>query len=113
MKRQTMQMLDPVFAAGSIHIANANIPVSPAGLACTAELWLSKDGGATKAATSGKVAFTSGATPASVSLSVTIPVGGFAYTVYLDVEYGGAMLAGFTATEQVIVPLVGTPVITW
>jgi hypothetical protein len=38
---------------------------------------------------------------------------GFAYIVYLDITYGGALLKGFYVTDKVIIPSVGNPVITW
>ena len=58
MERQPLIMKDPILLAGSAHTAVVNVPVSPSGMACTAELFLSLDNGKTKAATSGAVSFT-------------------------------------------------------
>jgi hypothetical protein len=114
MKRQPLVMKDPIFGAGSAHTANAAITVGPSGLACGAELYLSRDGGATKAATSGVKSFTSTGASQNISLPVTMPsAAGYSYGVYLDITSGGSLLAGFQATENVIIPSVGTPVITW
>jgi len=113
-KRLPMQMVDPVFVAGSTHTATATLVVSPAGISCAAELWLTKDGGVTKAATSNNVSFmTTGATQ-SIALPVTIPPGaGFSYEVLLDIKYDSEIIGAYQATENVLVPLVGEPVITW
>ena len=109
-----MLMADPVFVAGSTHTATASLIVSPAGLACTAELWLTKDGGATKAASSGQVPFTSAGVTQSIVLPVTMPPGvGFSYAVLLDIESGGEILGAYQATENVVIPFISTPVITW
>lgn len=112
--RTPMQMEDPILAAGSMHIATANFPVSPAGLACTAELYLSLTG-AVKAATSGPVAFTSTGVAQAVALTVTLPSPstGQTYKVYLDIVSGGVVLGAYQATDNVIIPVVGTPTITW
>ena len=112
--RIPMEMEDPVLAAGSAHTATATFPVTPSGLACTAELFLSLDG-TTKIATSGPIAFTSTGTAQTVSLSVTIPSSssGQSYRVLLDIVSGGVTLAAYEATDHVIIPVVGTPTITW
>ena len=112
MERQKMRMEDPVFAAGSTRTATAKLAIKPAGLACTAELWLSKDG-VTKNATGGVKAFTSTGVEQSVSFAVIMPTGGFAYQVLLDIYTEGLLLAGYEATEDVLVPWVSVPVITW
>ncbi len=112
MERIKIQMLDPTFMAGEVKTASATLQVKPSGLSCTAELWLSKDG-VSKDATSGLVAFTATGVDQSISLSVTMPVGGFEYTVLLDILTEGTLIGAYTAMETVLVPWVGEPVITW
>jgi hypothetical protein len=109
-----MEMKDPLFAAGSMHTATANIPVSPAGLACTAELFLSLNG-TTRAATSGELSFTSGNSPQTISFNIMMPspAVGQSYGVYLVIISGGIQLAGYRASEDIIIPVVGQPTITW
>jgi len=115
MKWKPFEIRDPLFLPGSAHTAIARLPVSPAGLNCTIELFLSLDGGQTKVTTSGPQTFTSGEEKVDVSLAVPIPTPavGASYGVYIVVASGGAVIAGFQAKESVIVPVVGTPDITW
>ncbi len=112
MKRLKMEMLDPLFAPGESRTAIATFPVKPAGLACAAELWLSSDG-ISKDATSGAIAFTSTGADQSISLPVVMPAGGYAYRVLLDISVEGIPLLAFEADEDVIIPWVGPPIITW
>jgi len=112
--RQKVQMQDPIFGSGEARTAKAPIAVSPAGVACRAELWLSSDGGVTKAATSGLVAFTSTGAQQNVSLPVTLPAGeGLEYAVYLDIFANSSQLAAYVATESVIIPSASVGPITW
>ncbi len=114
MERKRMKMVDPVFGPGEARTAIATFPVKPAGLACTAELWLSRDGGATKDATSGEIPFTSTGVDQSVSLPVSMPVdGGFAYTVLIDPKVEGVPIPGYIADEEVVIPWMGAPQVTW
>jgi len=71
MERLKMEMLDPIFSPGESKVAIATLPVKPAGLACTAELWLSSDG-VTKDATSGAITFTSTGVDQVISLPALI-----------------------------------------
>ncbi|GAI62152.1 unnamed protein product [marine sediment metagenome] len=112
MKRLKMEMVDPIFAPGESRTAIATFAVKPAGLACTAELWLSSDGIA-KDATTGETAFTSTGVDQSISLPVVMPAGGYAYRVFLDISIEGIPILAFEADEAVIIPWVGPPVITW
>ena len=113
MERLKMKMEDPIFAPGESRTAIATFPVSPAGLACSAELWLSKDG-VTKDATSGAVAFTSTGVAQSISCPIpAMPAGGYAYQVLLDIAVEGIPLLALRADEDVIIPSVGIPEITW
>lgn len=112
--RAPMEMEDPVLSAGVAYAATATFPVTPAGLACSAELFLSLDG-TTKAATSGPAVFTSTGAAQAVTLQVTMPrpTAGQSYGVYLDIVSGGVKIGAYIATDRVIIPVVGTPVITW
>jgi len=112
MKRTKMEMLDPIFGPGESRTAIATFPVRPGGLPCTAELWLSRDG-AIRDATSGARPFTSTGLGQSVICPVTIPAGGYAYRVLLDVKTDGILIGAYEADELVIVPFVGIPLITW
>lgn len=112
MQRLKMKMLDPVLAPGESRTATATFPVKPADLACTAELWLSRDG-VTKDATSGVKAFTSTGLDQSLSFPIIMPAGGFAYRVLLNVCTDGVLIGAYEATEQVIVPWVGEPKVEW
>lgn len=103
-ERIEVAMLDPVLGPGVAAAAVAPITVSPSGLSCGAELFLGPDE-ATKAATSGLVAFTSTGEPQSVRFPVTMPSpGGFAYHVFLDVYANGYLIVAYIATEDVIIP---------
>ena len=61
----------PQFNPGEERVAIATFPTKPAGLECTAELWLGSD--LTKVATSGEIPFTSTGASQSISLPITLP----------------------------------------
>lgn len=103
-ERISLAMLDPIFAPGEAKSATAPITVSPAGLSCSAELFLGPDE-ATKVATSGLVNFISTGLAQPTSFPVAMPaVGGVAYHVYLDVWANGVLVVAYIATEDVIIP---------
>lgn len=102
----------PILGANVTYTAIGRFPVTPAGVPCTAELWLGPDPN-TKVATSGPLAFTSTGAEQAISFPVTMPVGGYEYRVFLDIYAGDIPLALYEATEMVTVPGVGIPVITW
>jgi len=100
-------MKDPLFGAGSSHGATIPITVEPGGLSCQLELYLTPDGGVTKAATSGLVSFTSTGAQQNVSAGpITMPAGGVAYDVYIDVFADGMLIGSYAATEKVTIPSV-------
>lgn len=112
-KRISIDMVDPVMGPGAVATAVAPITMSPAGLACSAELWLGPDE-ATKIVTSGLVAFTSTGAAQSVRFPVTIPSpGGEAYHVFLDVYANGYLIVAYIATEDVVVPYGEVGPVTW
>lgn len=100
------------FTPGASKTPKAPITVTPSGMSCSAELWLSTDA-STKAATSGKISFTSTGAAQNVSLPVTMPTAGGTYKVYLDVYYGTTLIGRFVATEDVIIITVDVGTITW
>lgn len=102
--RISVEMLDPVFGPGVAAVAVAPIAVSPAGLACQAELFIGPNE-ATKVATSGLVTFTSTGASQSVRLPVTMPTAaGVSYHVFLDIFTNGYLIVAYIATEDVIIP---------
>lgn len=111
--RINLEMADPIFGPSSAQAALAPITVSPSGLSCGAELYLTADGGATKAATSGLVPFTSTGASQSIRLPVTMPADGVEYEVYLDVYADGMLITAYVATESVIIPSATVAPITW
>ncbi len=104
----------PVLSASTPKTARLSVQVQPAGLSCDAELYLSTSGGATKAATSGKRTFVSTGAAQVIELPITTPAqGGVSYTVYIDIGYGGMLLGEYQASENVIIPYMGTPTVVW
>lgn len=106
---------DPLLAAGSAHTATISIPVTPSGMSCTAELFLSLDNGVTKAVTSGPIAFTSTGTAQSIPLPITMPspTTGQVYGVFIDIVSSGTLIGAYQGSEKVTIPVVGTPTVTW
>ncbi|GAH94754.1 unnamed protein product [marine sediment metagenome] len=60
----------PEFSPNEGKVAIATLPVKPAGLACTAELWLASN--MTKVATSGLIPFTSTGASQSINLPTSL-----------------------------------------
>jgi len=105
MNRQLAIMEDPTFDPGSTHPATIHITVKPAGISCTAELWLTVDGKIEAA--SGTADFTSTGAEQSINVSVkmpsTSPTNG--YAVYLDIVSGGVLIRKYEASERVWIAL--------
>jgi hypothetical protein len=80
-----------------------NLDASLVGLALTAEVFLSKDGGSTKASTSGKVAFTAASTQ-NINLPINMPAAAGAYKAYIDILYGNAFFLGFVDVNDILIP---------
>lgn len=100
-KVEKLDMLDPTFDIGTVHVARAVLtnPTAKA-FTYTTELYL----GVTKAATSGAGTITIPAGGSvSVDYTVTMPLVEGDYEVYLDVWVGAELLAHYKATENVIV----------
>ena len=96
----------PQFSPGASKTATLTIPVSPAGLNCTAELFLTSDG-TTKAVTTGPQAFVSTGSNQSLQLQITMPQTAATYMVRLVILSGGAQIGAYQATDDVII---ATPV---
>ncbi len=91
----------PQFNPSEEKVATATFPVAPAGLECTAELWLASNG--TKVATSGEIPFVATGADRAISLPITMPGVEGTYPVYLDVSSGGVLIQSFRAVEDVVI----------
>ena len=98
------------FTLGELRTAIAGITVMPGGLGCVAELYLVQNN--IKIATSGKFPFTSTGTVQNVTFPVTMPGVG-TYVVYLDISAGNQLIAGYVATEQVVIVATSGITIGW
>ncbi len=97
----------PQFAPGESRTAVVTLPVKPAGLPCTIEVWLALNGD--RAATSGEVPFASTGVEQSITLpDITMPDAGGTYPVYIDVLIAG-ILDGWRAAEDVVIAPVAPP----
>ncbi len=92
----------PEFTPGESKVAIATFPVKPAGLSCSAELWLALNG--SKVATSGEIPFVSTGIGQSISLPVTMPSTEGTYPVYLDILVAGQLIyETYRAIEDVVI----------
>ena len=82
-------------------VAIATFPTKPAGLECTAELWLASD--LNKAATSGVIPFIATGEDQSISLPIASPGVEGTYPVYLEVFSNGQRIAVFRGDEDVTI----------
>lgn len=98
----------PTFSPSQSVTAKAKLPVKPAGMACQAELYL----GTGKAATSGKVPFTSTGADQTITLPLTMPSSG-SYQALLDIFTSNILIGAFYDPEQVVIAVArfsyGTP----
>ncbi|MBA7666558.1 hypothetical protein ES703_74639 [subsurface metagenome] len=101
----------PQFNPGEERVAIATFPTKPAGLECTAELWLGSD--LTKVATSGEIPFTSTGASQSISLPITLPGVEGVYPVHLSVFSNGLRIAEFRGDEDVVIAPVGVAEFTY
>ena len=95
----------PTFAPGAQKTAKAPVTVMPSGLSCQTELYLVS--GSTKVATSGLISFTSTGAAQNITFPITMPSTTGTYKVYLDVFVSGMLIAGFVATEDVVIAVAG------
>jgi hypothetical protein len=110
-------MASNIFLPGAAKTAKLTLTLdaSLVGLALTAELFLSEDGGVTKAVTGGTKSFTA-ALSQLFTYAITMPTGVNApgdYKAYFDVYYQGAMLIGFQDVNDVIIPGGSVTPIVW
>ena len=88
-------MAENIFTPGAVKTAKFTFTdPSLVGLALTVELYMSKDGGATKATTTGAQAFTCAASN-PFSLPITMPTAAADYKAYIAVSYLGTVIEGF------------------
>ncbi len=92
----------PTFPPSTTKVATISLPISPQGLNCTGEIWLTTDG-ITKAATSGPVPFVSTGVSQSIPLPVTMPATLGSYTANIDIMSGGLFLGAYQASEPVVI----------
>lgn len=111
-ERVSVEGIDPILAKGSAHAAVAPVTVTPSGLSCKGELWLTTNG-TTKNATSGLVNFTSTGVVQSVRFPVTMPAVAGEFMVYLDIYANNLIIGSYKATENVVCPGVEVGEIIW
>lgn len=113
MKRELLQMEDPVIPEGNAAAARAPITVTPAGVPCRAQLFIGLSE-TNKAVSSPLINFTSTGLPQNIDFQLTMPsVGGAVYKVFIDVWSGDLYLKGYLGNEDVIVPHVQIDPVTW
>ena len=88
-------MSQNIFQPGAVKTAKFTYAdPSLVGVALSLELYMSNDGGVTKATTTGAQAFTCAATN-PFTLSITMPTAAGDYKAYITVSYQGAIIEGF------------------
>ena len=108
MERELMEMHDPVFRPGSTRIADASIKVTPTEVDCSVVLFLSKDGGVTKAASGGVTPFTSSGIPQQGEQLIVMPDEGV-YEVFTEIDVAGVVIKIFQSPDNVTVKAAGEP----
>jgi len=101
----------PQFNPEEERVAIATFPTKPAGLPCTAELWLASN--MAKVVTSGEIPFTATGGDKSISLPITLPGVEGTYPVRLDVFSNGQRIARFLGDEDVVIVSPVVPVFTF
>ena len=91
----------PELNPGEERVAIVTFPTKPAGLPCTAELWLASNG--TKVATSGEILIVATGADQAISLPITMPSAEGTYPVYLYVSSNGQLIAAFLGDEDVAI----------
>jgi len=98
----------PQFAPSVQKTAVAPITVAPAGLNCEAELFLGPND-ATPVVSSGLKSFSSTGSQQNVTAPIVMPSAAGTYHVYIDLYVAGMYLAGYQATEDVIIAAPALP----
>jgi hypothetical protein len=98
-------MASNIFLPGAAKTAaiTLNLDASLVGIALSAELFISKDGGVTKAVTGGTKNFTAAATQ-NFTFNITMPTGAADYQAYFDIYYQGSFLMGFLDVNHILIP---------
>ena len=103
-----------VFPPGSAKTATVVLNISPAGIPCSAELFLSADGGTTKTVSGGVQNFVTGST--TLVWHLTMPTVGANMKAYVDIYYPQgttSILLGFMDVNDVVVISGSIGPITW
>jgi hypothetical protein len=96
-------MTQYIFNPGAVHTAKFSFAdPSLVGLALSLELFLSLDGGKTKAATTGPQPFTCAATN-PFTLSITDPAAAGAYIPYVAISYGGVVVETLVDSNTILI----------
>ena len=90
----------PQFNPGEEGVAIATFPTKPAGLECTAELWLVSD--MTKVATSGRIPFTSTGVDQTIQVPLTMPSSG-TYQALLGIFTDNILIRAFYDPEEIVI----------
>jgi hypothetical protein len=103
-----------IFLPGASKSASITLTLdsSLVGLALTAELFLSNDGGNTKNVTGGTKSFTAALTQ-TFNYTITMPSVAGTLRAYFDVYYQGTMLIGFLDVNSIIIPGGSVTPIVW
>jgi hypothetical protein len=94
-----------IFLPGAAKTAaiTLNLDASLVGMALSCEVFISKDGGVTKATTGGVKNFTAAASQ-NFTFPITMPTGASDYQAFFDVYYQGSFLMGFSDVNHIIIP---------
>ena len=98
----------PQFNPGQSKTAIVPATVQPSGLSCQLEVFLGPND-SSKVATSGLKAFTSSGAQQSVPAAIVMPSAAGTYHVYIDLYAAGYYLAGYQATEDVVIAAPALP----
>jgi hypothetical protein len=107
-------MASYIFQPASSHTARLTLTLGAelVGLPLTYELFLSKDGGATKAVTTGASAFT-GAASQPFTSTITMPTVDGDYKAYIYIASGGTVVLAFVDSNDILIPTGSVTGITW
>ena len=101
-----------VFSPNAAKTGVLTVKALPAGQNCEVELFLGVNE-TTKAVTTGKMAFVSSGDFQIVEFNMIMPEAYGMYNVYIDVYMAGVKVAGWIATDQVLIPEASFGGVTW
>lgn len=94
----------PQFLPSVPKTATMSVPITPAGLSCTGEIYLTPDGVA-KVATSGPRAFVSTGLVQDIQLPITMPSAAGVYLARIEILASGVQVGAYQAVDSVIIAL--------